>query len=110
MFAEKIKNLRLTVTGTRDWKEAIITMGAGLEMGPFSMLSDLEWRTLLTQTECRVAALSGYTFAIEPPSCKERPIDRQMEYWELLKRNFELVERHDAFGQNATPLLILKRK
>lgn len=27
MFAEKIKNLRLTVTGTRDWKEAIITMG-----------------------------------------------------------------------------------
>ena len=83
---------------------------SGLEMGPFSMLSDREWRTLLSRTDCRIAALSGYTFAIEPPSCKERPIDRQMEYWELLKRNFELVERHDAFGQNATPLLVLRHK
>ena len=85
----------------------------GLEMGPFAMLSDAEWRRLLMVTapdECQVAALSGYTFAIEPPACAERSSECQLEYWSLLKRNFRLVERVDAFGQNATPLLILKHK
>ena len=82
----------------------------GLEMGPFAMLSDEEWRKLLGFASCEVAALSGYSFAIEPPVCKERPVDRQMEYWSILKRNYKLEEREDAFGQNATPLLILKRK
>ena len=86
---------------------------AGLEMGPFSSLPDEAWRKLLTETApagCAVAALSGYTFAVEPPACNERPIERQMEFWGLLKRNFELVGREEAFGQNATPLLLLKRK
>ena len=85
----------------------------GLEMGPFAMLSDADWRRLLQETApatCSVAALSGYSFAIEPPVCTERPLDRQMEYWGLLKRNFGLIDRVEAFGQNATPLLILKRK
>ena len=82
----------------------------GLEMGPFAMLTDEEWRKLLGFASCEVAALSGYSFAIEPPVCKERPVDRQMEYWSILKRNYKLEEREDAFGQNATPLLILKRK
>ena len=82
----------------------------GLEMGPFAMLTDEEWRKLLGFASCEVAALSGYAFAIEPPVCKERPVDRQMEYWSILKRNYKLEEREDAFGQNATPLLILKRK
>ena len=42
----------------------------GLEMGPFAMMSDANWKKLLTETapaECRIAALSGYAFAIEPP-------------------------------------------
>ena len=85
----------------------------GLEMGPFAMLADDEWRKLLEETapaECKVAAMSGYAFAVEPPVCKERPIEKQMEYWGLLKRNYGLVDREEAFGQNATPLLILKRK
>jgi len=85
----------------------------GLEMGPFSILSDAEWRKLLTEiapAECRLAALSGYTFAVEPPKCNEREIDQQLDYWELLKEKFELVGREDAFGQQATPLLLLKRK
>lgn len=85
----------------------------GLEMGPFSMLTDGEWRRLLTETaprECAVAALSGYAFAVEPPECTERPVDRQMEYWHLLKKNFRLADREESFGQNATTLLILKRK
>lgn len=82
----------------------------GLEMGPFSMLSDEQWRRLLSFSSSRIAALSGYSFAIDPPSCKERPVNVQMEYWSLLKRNYELVERFESFGQNATPLLILKHK
>ena len=82
----------------------------GLEMGPFAMLSDGEWKQLISSAPCRIAAMSGYAFAIEPPKCTERPIGKQMEYWGLLKRNYELVAKEDVFGQNATPLLILKRK
>ena len=70
----------------------------------------LEWRKLLAYPTAPLAALSGYTFAVEPPACGERPLDQQMEYWSILKRSYEFVERHDAFGQNATPLLILRRK
>ena len=85
----------------------------GLEMGPFAMLTDEEWKKLLAETapaECKVAALSGYAFAIEPPVCKERSVEKQMEYWTLLKQNYKLVDREEMFGQNATTLLMLKRK
>ena len=85
----------------------------GLEMGPFAMLTDEEWKKLLTETapaECKVAALSGYAFAVEPPVCKERSVEKQMEYWSLLKQNYKLVDREEQFGQNATTLLMLKRK
>ena len=85
----------------------------GLEMGPFAMMSEDEWKTLLSETaprECAVAALSGYSFAILPPKCDERPVAQQLDFWTCLKKNFELVGREEAFGQNATPLLILKRK
>lgn len=82
----------------------------GLEMGPFAILSDADWRRLLTAAECPVAALSGYTFAIEPPVCNERAPDQQLAYWNLLKENYRFVAKEAAFGQNATPLLILERK
>ena len=82
----------------------------GLEMGPFAMLSDAEWRTLLNAAPCKVAALSGYSFAIRPPVCDERPVNEQMEYWSILKRKYELVAREENFGQNQTTLLMLKRK
>ncbi len=82
----------------------------GLEMGPFSILSDADWRRILTAAECPVAALSGYTFAIEPPACHERATDEQLAYWSLLKENYAFVRKEPAFGQNATPLLILTRK
>lgn len=82
----------------------------GLEMGPFSMLSDEEFVRLFNSTSCEVAALSGYSFAIVPPKCDERPLDRQLELWRTVKRRYELVDREENFGQNATPLLILKRK
>ena len=82
----------------------------GLEMGPFSMLPDEEWRKLLSSAPCKVAALSGYSFAIDPPRCDETPVERQIEYFHLLKKNYDLVQKVDNFGQNATSLLILKRK
>ena len=82
----------------------------GLEMGPFAILSDADWRRLLATADCPVAALSGYTFAIEPPACGERAPDQQLAYWNLLKNRYQLVAREAAFGQNATPLLILTRK
>ena len=82
----------------------------GLEMGPFAIHTDEEWRKLILSAPCRIAAMSGYAFAIEPPSCAERPMKQQIEYWGLLKRNYELVAKEDSFGQNATSLLILKRK
>lgn len=82
----------------------------GLEMGPFAMLSDAEWRELLNAAPCSLAALSGYSFAIRPPVCDERPVNEQMEYWSILKRKYELVSREENFGQNQTTLLMLKRK
>ena len=80
----------------------------GLEMGPFSILSDEEWRALLELAPCPVAALSGYTFAIEPPSCVQRDLTQQLEYWQILKTRYALADRIERFGQNATTLLILK--
>ncbi len=82
----------------------------GLEMGPFSILDDDGWKRLLGTADAPVAALSGYTFAVEPPACTERSIEKQMEYWQTLKRSYELADKVDAFGQNATTLLILRRK
>jgi len=82
----------------------------GLEMGPFAMLTDDEWRALLESAPCRIAALSGYTFAIVPPACHERPVEQQMAFMRLLKRHYECVGTEEAFGQNATTLVILRRK
>jgi hypothetical protein len=82
----------------------------GFEMGPFAVMSDADIVRAINETECPVAALSGYCFAIDMPSGTERPIGDQVRYWELLKKKYTLADREDAFGQNATPLLILKRK
>ena len=81
----------------------------GLEMGPFSILSDAEWRRLLSSAPCRVAALSGYSFAVNPPVCDERPIGQQVEYFEILKRSYDCVLKEEHFGQNHTTLLVLER-
>ena len=82
----------------------------GLEMGPFSVMSHEEWRALLELTLCKVAALSGYTFAIEPPKCNERDLDEQLEFWNILKKRYTLNTRIERFGQNATTLLVLTLK
>ena len=96
----------------------------GFEMGPFSfwgdaapagserrpVMTDATLRALLGRAPCAVAALSGYSFAITAPRCDETPVARQMDYWSLLKRNYALAFKEESFGQNATTLLVLKRK
>lgn len=82
----------------------------GLEMGPFSILSDAEWTVLLESAPCPIAAMSGYSFAVNPPRCDERPLADQIRYWDILKKHYDMVFSEANFGQNATTLLILKRK
>ena len=100
------------------------TVPEGLEMGPFSYFPD--WPTekarslhvmnrelmakLLESAPCPLAACSGYAFAIEAPSCRETPFEEQKRYFEVLKKGYELADTEPRFGQNATTLLLLKRR
>ncbi len=94
-----------------------------MAMGPFSFWSELPYdgaedlllddagmRALLEGTECKIVAMSGYSFAITSPRGEETPIARQIEYWNILKRRYDLVFTEDGFGQGATPLMVLRRK
>ena len=92
---------------------------AGLEMGPFSYwgeaerapgLGDAELKALLLSAPCRVAALSGYSFAITAPSCAETPIEKQLGFWDDVKSRYSLSSKMPLFGQHSTPLMILTRK
>ena len=96
----------------------------GLEMGPFSYFP--EWPTdkardlhvmnrelmaeLLESAPCPLAACSGYAFALSAPSCHETPFDEQKRLFGLLKKNYELADTAAKFGQNATTLIVLKRR
>ena len=94
-----------------------------LAMGPFSFWSSLPYpwadrvlldeagmRALLEGSECRIAAMSGYAFAITAPKCDETPMALQIEFWNILKRRYDLVFTEDDFGQGSTPLMVLRRK
>ena len=96
----------------------------GLEMGPFSywgavvpeympkglVMDDAGMTALLASAPCEVAAFSGYAFAITAPEGIETPQEKQLDYFHLLYRQYDLAFREEAFGQNATTLLVLKRK
>ena len=97
---------------------------AGLEMGPFSYFPDLSSNVararhvmntemlekLLADAPANVAAFSGYAFAIAAPKCDEVPFDRQKQFFRILKENYEVADTEPNFGQNATTLLVLRRK
>ena len=97
---------------------------AGLEMGPFSYFPDLPsdvararhvmntemLEKLLADAPANVAAFSGYAFAIAAPKCDEVPFDRQKRFFRILKENYEVADTEPNFGQNATTLLVLRRK
>ena len=96
----------------------------GLEMGPFSYFPDMStedarkvhvlnrelMENLLESEPCRVAASSGYTFAISAPKCSETPFDEQKRLLKALKRHYDWKYVEPNFGQNATTLLLLMRK
>ena len=100
------------------------TVPPGLEMGPFCYFPD--WPTdkardlhvmnrelmgaLLESAPCPLAACSGYAFAVAAPSCRETPFDEQKRLFGLLKKGYELADTTAKFGQNATTLLVLKRR
>ena len=74
------------------------------------VLDDAGMVSLIEQAPCEVAALSGYSFAIDVPSGRETPMDTQITFWTLVKRRYNLVFTESDFGQHATPLLVLKKK
>ena len=100
------------------------TVPPGLEMGPFCYFPD--WPTdkarelhvmnrelmtgLIESAPCPLAACSGYSFAVAAPSCSETPFDEQKRYFSLLKKNYEWATSEARFGQNATTLLVVKRR
>ena len=65
---------------------------------------------LLAAAPANVAAFSGYAFAIAAPKCDEVPFDRQKRFFRILKENYEVADTEPNFGQNATTLLVLRRK
>ena len=97
---------------------------SGLEMGPFSYFPDMSTEAaravhvlnrelmdeLLDSAPCRLAACSGYAFAISVPKCVETPFDEQKNFFKTLKRHYALTATEPNFGQNATTLLFLTRK
>ena len=90
----------------------------GLEMGPFSYfpaLSTFEAQALhvmntermerlLRSAPCRLAAFSGYGFAIEVPKGVETPKEVQGKFRSILADSYEKVLSVPDFGQNHTTL------
>ena len=96
----------------------------GLEMGPFSYfpnLSDAEamsinvmntqrMESLLRSAPCRLAAFSGYGFAISVPKGDETPKAVQNRFRELLNAGYQKVSEVPYFGQNHTTLECFVRR
>ena len=90
----------------------------GLEMGPFSYFPDLSaaeaesvnvmnaerMERLLRSAPCRLAAFSGYGFAIEVPKGSETPKEVQDRFRSILDGAYRKVESVRNFGQNHTSL------
>lgn len=82
----------------------------GLEMGPFSTLTLEQFCALISRSTAPVAALSGYSFAIEPPKCNERDKEEQQMLWEIVDSNYQHAKDVPGFGQHSTLLRIYQRK
>ena len=90
----------------------------GLEMGPFSYFPELSeaeaesanvmnagrMEKLLRSAPCRLAAFSGYGFAIGVPKGAETPKDVQDRFRSVLHESYRKVDSVPAFGQNHTTL------
>ena len=90
----------------------------GLEMGPFSYFPHLSaeeakavnvmnkerMENLLRSAPCRLAAFSGYGFAIEVPKGSETPKSVQERFRAILGEKYQKVDSVPDFGQNHTAL------
>ncbi len=104
--------------------EAGLRVPAGLEMGPFSYFPDLSdddaerfhvmnatrLTALLDAAPCRVAAISGYGYAVRAPVMDQVPDKDRQRYFSLLGQHYDRVQEVSDFGQNGTTLYILKRR
>ncbi len=96
----------------------------GMEMGPFSYFPDISTETakarhvlntemlerMFASAPTEIAAFSGYAFAIAAPKCDEVPFNQQKHFFHILKEKYEVVDTEPNFGQNATTLVILRRR
>ncbi|MBQ3098702.1 MAG: hypothetical protein IJC66_11170, partial [Kiritimatiellae bacterium] len=96
----------------------------GLEMGPFSYfpgLSDSEansinvmntrrMESLISSAPCKLAAFSGYGFAISVPKGDETKKAVQNRFRELLASEYEKISEVPHFGQNHTTLECFVRR
>lgn len=96
----------------------------GLDMGPFSYFPDLSdaeamsinvmnsqrMESLLRSAPCRLAAFSGYGFAISVPKGDETPKTVRNRFRELLDAGYRKVSEVPHFGQNHTTLECFVRR
>ena len=96
----------------------------GLEMGPFSYFPALSTaeaealhvmngerlERLLESAPCRLAAFSGYGFAIEVPKGSRTPVGTRRKFEDLLRRRYRYAGSAPNFGQNHTLLQYFVRK
>ena len=104
--------------------EAGMTGPHGLEMGPFSYFPNLPDEqaaryhvlnktgllALLHEAPCRVAAYSGYGWAIQSPVMDRVPEADRQRFLTLIGQNYDYVSEIPDFGQNRTTLRILSRR
>jgi hypothetical protein len=97
---------------------------SGLEMGPFSLfpgLTDEEaqkmkvhnistLKKLIKSSDCSMAAMSGYGFAIAAPKCDKVSVDDLNEIGIAFDNEYEAIKSIEDFGQNETTLIVYKRK
>ncbi len=104
--------------------EAGLRVPRGLELGPFSYYPELDTATarerrvvnrelmdgLLRTSQARVAAVSGYAFAIAAPAVSELPPSEQARFRAVLAERYEPVASVRPFGQGETTLDLLVLK
>ncbi len=96
----------------------------GLEMGPFSYFPEMSTEEaeslhvmngerlerLLDSAPCKLAAFSGYGFAIEVPKGTRTPVETVRKFSDRLRRKYDRIGLERNFGQNHTWLEMFRRK
>ena len=95
----------------------------GLEMGPFSyfpamsteeaeslhVMNGERMERLLDSAPCKLAAFSGYGFAIEVPKGTRTPVETVRKFEGILRSRYDCIGLERNFGQNHTCLQMFSR-